>query len=213
MNRGGLSGTAFEMDDRFTSFTAHSISQLHLDAAKMMFRLDIKDRESLDTIQKCSEAITELNKYCIPVFLEAFGVERDAEGYKTLRTADELIKTISIATALGDSSRGIWLKIPYCEEFERVAKATSCPILILGGESLGDPTGILQEIANGMASGQNVRGALVGRNILFPGSEDPSGIADAVSSIVHRNFTVDQALINIRNARGKNMDKLTSVLA
>ena len=212
MNRGGLSGAEFEMDDRFASFTAESINHLRLDGAKMMFRLDMKDTRSLDTIEACSKAITDLNKHSIPAFLEAFSVERTPEGYKTLKTPEELIKTISIATALGDSSRGIWLKIPYCEGFERVAKATSCPILMLGGESSGDPTGVLQEFYRGMRAGRNVRGALVGRNILYPGLDDPFAVADAVSGIVHRSFTVEQALDHIRTVRGRNMDKLTSVL-
>ena len=212
MNRGGLSGAEFEMDDRFASFTAESINRLRLDGAKMMFRLDMKDARSLDTIEACSKAITELNKYSIPVFLEAFSVQQTPEGYKTLKTPEELIKTVSVATALGDSSRGIWLKIPYCEGFSQVAKATSCPILMLGGESSGDPTGVLQEFHKGMMVGRNVRGALVGRNILYPGTDDPSAVADAVSGIVHRNFTVEQALGHIRTARGRKMDKLTSVL-
>jgi hypothetical protein len=81
MNRGGLSGAEFEMDDRFTSFTGNSINHLNLDGAKLMFRLDIKDKRSLDTIQACSESITELNKYSIPVFLEAFSAERTTKGY------------------------------------------------------------------------------------------------------------------------------------
>lgn len=212
MNRGGLSGAEFEMDDRFASFTAESINRLRLDGAKMMFRVDIKDARSLDTIEACSRAITDLNKYSIPVFLEAFSVERTPEGYKNQKSPEELIKTVSVATALGDSSRGIWLKIPYCEGFERVAKATSCPILMLGGESSGDPTGVLHEFYSGMRAGRNVRGALVGRNILYPGMDDPYAVADAVSGIVHRNFTVEQALGHIKTVRGRDMDKLTSVL-
>jgi len=211
MNRGGLSGAEFEMDDRFGSFTPASINRLRLDGAKMMFRLEMKDTRSLETIQACSAAITELNKYSIPVFLEAFGVEKMTEGYKNLKTPDDLIKTISVATALGDSSRGIWLKIPYCEGFERVAKATSCPILMLGGESSGDPKGVLEEFFKGMRAGRNVRGALVGRNILFPGTDDPYAVADAVVGIVHHNFTVEQALSHINTVRGRNMDKLSSV--
>lgn len=213
MNRGGLSGAEFEMDDRFTSFTADSINRLRLDGAKMMFRLDLKDARSLDTIIACSEAITELNKSSTPVFLEAFSVERTAEGFKALKSADELIKTIGVATALGDSSRGIWLKIPYCDDFVRVAKSTSCPILMLGGESLGDPTGVLREFSEGMAAGQTVRGALVGRNVLYPGQGDPSAVADAVSKIVHQNFTVEQAVNHMTSVRGRNMQRLTSVLA
>ena len=133
MNRGGLSGAEFEMDDRFTSFTVDSIGRLRLDGAKIMFRLNLKDTRSLDTIASCSAAINQLNRHSIPVFLEAFNVERTPEGYKELKSADELIKTIGVATALGDSSRGIWLKIPHCDGFDRVAKSTSCPILMLGG--------------------------------------------------------------------------------
>jgi hypothetical protein len=33
-----------------------------------------------------------------------------------------------------------------------------------------------------------------------------------VSCIVHRNFTVEEALRHIETVRGTNMDKLTSVL-
>jgi len=84
---------------------------------------------------------------------------------------------------------------------------------MLGGESLGSPAGVLQEFSEGMAAGQNVRGALVGRNVLYPGQEDPSAVADAVSKIVHHNFTVEQALNHIKSVRGRNMQKLTSVLA
>jgi hypothetical protein len=119
MNRGGLSGTSFETDDRFTSFTADSIRRLRLDGAKIMFRLEPTDSRSLDTIATCAKVITELNKRSIPVFLEVFSVERTESGYKTLKNADELIRTIGVATALGDSSRGIWPKIPYCEGFDR----------------------------------------------------------------------------------------------
>lgn len=212
MNRGGLSSSSFEMDDRFTSFTAESINHLRLDGAKFMFRLDMKDDRSLRTIESCTRAVTELNKYSIPVFLEAFTVDHTADGYKMVKTPEGLIKTIGIATALGDSSRGIWLKIPYCDGFDMVAKATTCPILMLGGEALGDPAPVLTEFSKGLAAGSNVRGALVGRNILFPGKEDPSAIANAVSRIVHQNYSMEQALSHITNVHGKALDRLTAFL-
>lgn len=53
----------------------------------------------------------------------------------------------------------------------------------------------------------------MGRNVLYPGQEDPYAVADAVSKIVHQNFTVDQALDHIKSVRGRNMEKLTSVIA
>ena len=96
--------------------------------------------------------------------------------------------------ALGDSSRYLWLKLPYCESYELVARATTLPILLLGGESAGDPSGFLREVAAGMAAGANVRGALVGRNVLYPGDDDPLAVAEAVGAIIHQGWTVDQAV-------------------
>jgi hypothetical protein len=78
---------------------------------------------------------------------------------------------------------------------------------------LGNLSGVFKEFSDGIAAGQNVRGALVGRNVLYPEQEDPSAVADAVSKIVHQNFTVDQALDHIKSVRGRNMEKLTSVIA
>ena len=72
---------------------------------------------------------------------------------KVKKNASDLIRVMGVATALGDSSRAIWLKIPYCEEYERVARATTCPILMLGGESKGDPTPTLRDFAAGMRAG------------------------------------------------------------
>jgi DhnA family fructose-bisphosphate aldolase class Ia len=36
-----------------------------------------------------------------------------------------------------------------------------------------------------MESGSNVRGALIGRNVLYPGQEDPRAMAAAVAALVH----------------------------
>lgn len=213
MNRGGLNGAEFEMDDRFTSFTAESIRRLRLDGAKMMVRLDLKDSRSLDTLVSCAKAISELNRHDIPIFLETFSVETTPDGYRANKNADELISTIGVATALGDSSKGIWLKIPYCDGFDRVAKSTTCPILMLGGESVGNLPGLFREFSDGMAAGRNVRGALVGRNVLYPGPEDPFAVAEAVSKIVHEGVTAEQALRCVESARGLNMNRLTSGIA
>ena len=57
MNRGGLAGTTFEMDDRMTSFTAESIARLGLDGAKIMFRLELDNPDSLATIDYCAKAV------------------------------------------------------------------------------------------------------------------------------------------------------------
>ena len=51
--------------------------------------------------------------------------------------------------------------------------------------AVADPLPLLRDIETGMAAGPNVRGALIGRNVLFPGQRDPLQMARAVSRIVH----------------------------
>ena len=40
MNRGGLAGSVFELDDRFTAYDAESIAAMGLDGGKMLTRID-----------------------------------------------------------------------------------------------------------------------------------------------------------------------------
>ena len=209
MNRGGLANVAFEMDDRMTSFTADSIAQLRLDGAKIMFRLEDNEDRSLYTIEYCAQAITALNAYGLPTFLEPLPVELKNGKYEVKKNAVDLAKTAGVAGALGDSSANLWLKLPYCEDYHIVSRSVTEPILMLGGASKGDPTPMLQEFSMGMAAGGNIRGALVGRNILYPGAEDPRATAEAVYMIVHKGYSAEQAADYIMQNRGKDMDGLT----
>jgi hypothetical protein len=59
-----------------------------------------------------------------------------------------------------------------------------------------------------MKSGPTVRGALVGRNVLFPGDEDPLVIAEAAGMIVHDALAVEDALLRAAQSRGTGMDYL-----
>jgi DhnA family fructose-bisphosphate aldolase class Ia len=212
MNRSGLAGSAWELDDRYTCFTPESISELNLDAAKVMIRIDLGDEKCNETLDRTAWAVSECNEMGMPMFLECLAVERSEGKLKVKKNAADLIKVMGVATALGDSSRGIWLKIPYCEEYDRVARATTCPILMLGGESKGDPTPTLRDFAAGMRAGPAVRGALVGRNVTFPGDDDPLAVALAVNGVVHEGLTADQAVERLMKSRDENFDALTKWL-
>jgi DhnA family fructose-bisphosphate aldolase class Ia len=93
-----------------------------------------------------------------------------------------------------------------------VARSTTLPILLLGGESAGDPAPFLHQLASALRAGSNVRGALVGRNVLYPGAEDPLAMAEAAGGIVHEGWTVEQALASIARTRGTGMDRLAACL-
>ena len=66
----------------------------------------------------CAQAITEMNAFGLPTFLEPLPVVKKDENYRVVKTADALAKLVGVASALGDSSRHLWLKLPYCENYE-----------------------------------------------------------------------------------------------
>lgn len=194
LNRGGLAGASWEIDDPVTGASPATCAALKLDGAKLLLRVCDDEVTSLDTMLYCSTTITEMNSLGLPTFLEPLPVVKEKNTYKVVKTAAALAPIVGVASALGDSSRHLWLKLPYCENYQVVAGATTLPILLLGGESVGDAAPLLREIAAGLAAGSNVRGALVGRNVLYPGNEDPFVVARAAGSIIHNNMTVEQAL-------------------
>jgi hypothetical protein len=208
LNRGGLAGSSWEMDDPVTGPSPTTCVAMNLDGGKLLLRVCDEDPGSLRTMLYCARAITEMNALGLPTFLEPLPVVTNNGSYRVVKTAEALAKIVGVASALGDSSRYLWLKLPYCENYDVVARATTLPILLLGGESVGDATPFLREISTGLLAGPNVRGALVGRNVLFPGLDDPFLAAQAAGSIIHYNWTVERALTEQERWRGRELDRM-----
>jgi DhnA family fructose-bisphosphate aldolase class Ia len=194
MNRGGLSGAAFEMDDTFTSMSAARIAELGFDGGKMMYRLDPQDPASGRTIQACAQALNDLRKHGLPGFLEPLGVVKQEKGYVPAKDAATLVRQCGIAAGLGDSSVHLWLKVPIVDDLARVCRATTLPLLLLGGPARGTAEETIRDFAGGLAAGARVRGAIIGRNLLFPGESDPLPMSRALTSLVHGGASVDEAL-------------------
>ncbi len=212
MQRGGVAGVVGELDDRFGSYTAESIKRFRLDGGKMMFRFVPDDERTLWTIDYCARAITELNRYDLVPFVEPLRMDYRDGKWISKNTAEELIKLVGVIGALGDSSRNTWMKLPYCAGYDRVTLATTQPILMLGGASNENPTQTYYDFASGMATRSNVRGALVGRNVSFPGPEDPAAVANAIFAIVHAGASGDEAVEMTMTQRGKKMDFLRDTI-
>ena len=215
MNRTGLAGLEHEMDDRMSSYTAERLKELRLDGGKMLFRIDPdrNSRYSISTIYACAKAVEECDKLGLEIFMEPLPVRQQEGGYVVEMTADALIKAVGVATALGGSSARMWIKIPYVEEYHRVARSTTLPILLLGGASTGNPLGMIQSFERGLGEGDNVRGAMVGRNVLFPGDDDPLAVAEAVGRLIHDNASSAEAVRHLAQVRGLRIDWLQESLA
>ncbi|MGH9649912.1 MAG: Cgl0159 family (beta/alpha)8-fold protein [Terriglobales bacterium] len=194
MNRGGLAGTEFEMDDTFTCMTAERLKALRCDGGKMLFRLDCRDAASGRTLLACATAVNELHQHRLAAFLEPLAVERRENGYHNLKDAATMIRLCGIAAGLGGSSVHVWLKIPYAEDLAAVCRATTMPILLLGGPAREKPADLLKDFAEGLASSPRIRGAIIGRNLLFPGSGDPLPMCRALTALVHRGAGLEQAI-------------------
>src|SRR5271169_735697 len=191
LNRGGLAGSSWELDDPITGPSPATCQAWRFDGVKILLRIADDEPASLKTMLASAQAITECNAFHLPVFLEPLPVTRTDKGYTVVKTREALARIAGVASALGDSSRYLWLKLPYCDGYETVARATTLPILLLGGESAGSPAPFLAQLASALAAGSNVRGALVGRNILYPGDEDPLAVATAVGGIVHEGWSLE----------------------
>jgi hypothetical protein len=72
MNRGGLAGTAFEMDDRFTGYDAPAVAKMGLDGGKMLFRIDPDDPATVVTMESCARAISDLADRGLMAMVEPF---------------------------------------------------------------------------------------------------------------------------------------------
>lgn len=206
MNRGGLAGTVFELDDRRTAFTADGLAGLKCDGAKLMFRIDPRDAASVRTLERCAQEIDACHARGLTAFLEAMFVERTASGYRPRTDAESLIRIAGVAAGVGTSSAGTWLKLPYGPGYDRVAASTTLPILMLGGEVRDEPQAVLDEFAQGMAAGSNVRGALVGRNVSFAVREDPRAVAAAAGVVVHRGGRKAEIRAILEQERGRELD-------
>lgn len=177
MNRAGLAHTAFELHDPITAYTPESIAEMQLDGGKLLLRFDPGSRDTGHTLKYCADALAGLAALRIPAFLEPLPVRPGVE---------ELLLLMGVASALGPTTRRLWLKVPMVESFERVANSTTCPLLLLGGDSAGGTPALLHMVDHCLQAGANVRGILIGRNILFPADRaDPATVATRLADLVH----------------------------
>jgi DhnA family fructose-bisphosphate aldolase class Ia len=187
MQRGGLPGASFEMDDRFTSVTAAGLERLGADGGKLMIRIDKQELGSLRTLEAAGRACDEMLARDLVQFVEVLPVKRAESGsWETQFDPGVLIQEIGIGQALGSSAHKRWLKVPFTRDFGRVARSTTLPLLILGGAPVGTAEVFLDQLRAAMEAGPNVCGAMVGRNVTYPGADAPADVASEVAEIVHR---------------------------
>jgi DhnA family fructose-bisphosphate aldolase class Ia len=184
MNRGGLQGATFELDDRFTAFRAQNIAANGLEGGKMLTRIALGDPGTAPTLEASAQAVTELAERGLMAMVEPFISVREAGRVVNQLDPDSTILSMHIAAGLGATSAHTWLKLPVVDELERVMDATTLPTLLLGGDPQTDPDDTYTSWGKALEL-PSVRGLVVGRALLYPPDGDVAGAVDIAARLVH----------------------------
>ena len=184
MNRGGLDGASWTMDDRFTGYDAASIAQNNLEGGKMLLRIDDQDPSTADTIEGCATAVSELAGLGLMAMVEPLPYHREESGALTLlKDARSLARAVTVASGLGTTSTHTWLKMPSCEDPHTVFAATTLPCVVLGGVPGPDPVKDLESWGRALTQ-PTVRGLVVGRSLLYPPDGDVGAAVAAAAGVL-----------------------------
>ena len=177
MNRGGLAGTSFEIDDRFTAYDAGSIAAAGFEGGKMLLRIDPDDAGTVSTLESCGRAVGDLAGHRLMAMVEPFISYRVDGRVRNELSAEAMIRAMTVAAGLGSTSAYTWLKVPVVADMERVMAATTLPALILGGEVTADAEAAYTQWSKALDL-PTVQGLVIGRSLLYPPGGDVAGAVD-----------------------------------
>lgn len=186
MNRGGLAGAAFELDDRFTGHRPQDIAQLRLDGGKLLLRIDYDDPGSLRTLHATARVIDEMAARRLPVFVEPFLTGRVDGRVVNDLSGPAVARSVAIASGLGGTSAYTWLKLPVTadpDEMAWVCATSTLPVVLLGGEVHGDQEGTYEKWRTALRL-PTVRGLVAGRSLLYPADGDVGAAVDTAVGLL-----------------------------
>jgi hypothetical protein len=180
MNRGGLAGTSFELDDRFTAYTAEAIDRMGWQGGKMLLRIDPQDPLTASTLEACAHAVDALAQARMIAMVEPFISHRVHGRVRNDLSTVAVVRSCAVAAGLGGTSAYTWLKLPVVDGMDQVLSTTSLPVVLLGGEVNVDQAGTFESWRRALTL-PTARGLVVGRSLLFPPNGDvPAAVDSAV---------------------------------
>jgi tagatose-1,6-bisphosphate aldolase len=183
MNRGGLSETVFELDDRFTGYDAAAIERMGFDGGKMLLRIDPDDPATAATLEACARAVSDLAGRKLMAMVEPFITHRVDGRVSNDLSPEAMIRALTIASGLGTTSAYTWLKVPVVADMERVMAASTLPAVLLGGEVPDAPELAFAGWHKALRL-PNVMGLMAGRSLLYPADGDVAAAVDTAVSLL-----------------------------
>jgi DhnA family fructose-bisphosphate aldolase class Ia len=182
VNRTGLAGSAFELDDRLVAGVARAAEE-GWTGIKHMTRIDLGDPISAAALELLGQVLEDCRVAGVEAFIEA-AIWRDGA---MARDPSDIVLAAAIVHDLGAPL----LKVPVPDvpsgparsaAVERVVASVGVPVLFLGGPALRDADEqILDEVRDCMAGG--AAGMAMGRNLYQHPS--PADMAKRVAEVVH----------------------------
>lgn len=170
LNRTGLAGTAFELDDRSVA-SAERAQREGYSGIKWMTRIDIEDPITADALEMLGALLEDVAELGLHAMIEPLSWSHDAVD----RSVDGIVYAAVLAHDLGAPL----LKVPVpdvmpgserVDAVARIVESVGVPVLFLGGPYRADRLELLHEIGDAMAGG--AAGLAIGRGVYldpFPG--------------------------------------------
>ncbi|MCX5253932.1 aldolase [Streptomyces canus] len=182
MNRAGLAGSVFEIDDRFTGYDAATIAAMGFDGGKMLTRIALDDPATPSALENTARAVDELNDRQLIAMVEPFISVWENGRIRNDLSTDAVIKSVTIASGLGRRTAYSWLKLPVVADMERVLASSTLPALLLGGE-VKDAEAAFASWGRALKQ-PTAQGLVVGRSLLYPAGGDVAGAVDKAVSLL-----------------------------
>ena len=179
---------ALNKDSKVMVCTVEEAIKLGADAVSIHVNLGDQDEKMM--LKDLSSAAKAAMEWGMPLLAMMY-----TRGPKVKSEYD--VKVVKHAARLGAELGADMIKVPYTgssESFQEVVEGCSVPVVIAGGEKVETDKDILEMVKGAIAAGG--AGVSIGRNVFQ--HKDPEKIVRAISKIVHKGFTVEESLKELK---------------
>lgn len=184
VNRGGLDGSAGELNDTFTGVGLDGSAPAGVDGIKLLLRIALEDPQTSLVLERAARAVDAAARWKIPIMIEPFMSAWEGGSLVNKVDSGQSARAIAIASGLGASSAYSWLKLPITANVEEVVSASSLPIMWLGGQSPKDISTLIERWRHSL-SFPTVQGLVIGRSILYPKGDSIEERTQKFVDVIH----------------------------
>jgi DhnA family fructose-bisphosphate aldolase class Ia len=191
INRAGLAGSVFELDDRLVAPVA-TATELGYTGIKLMTRIDLQDRDSSGALELLGRVLFEARQAGLAALIEPLSWRQG--------DVDRSTKGIIYAAVIAHDMGAPLIKVPVPSDAKaghsrvaavrRVVESVGVPVLFLGGPRNRNRVAALTEIDDAMAGGGT--GVAIGRAVYQ--DPRPAAMARLVAQLVRRERDVGDIL-------------------